>query len=163
MSQHVQQVHDANRAVPALMNQAYRPAFGRLLHSLADGTWLTRRRLLAAATALLLLEAALLAITVAATHGLFGQGEAAPTTTDFMSFYAAGRLAQGGTPALIYDHMAHGAVEQQVARAAVPYIYFYYPPIYVLVCTVLARLPYLQAFVAFQAVTLLWVLAACRT
>jgi alpha-1,2-mannosyltransferase len=96
MSQHVQQVHGANPAVPARMNQAYRPAFGRLLHSLVDGTWLTRRRLLAAATVLLLLEAALLAITIAATHGLYGQSEAAPTTTDFMSFYAAGRLAHAG-------------------------------------------------------------------
>ena len=30
-----------------------------------------------------------------------------PTTTDFVSFYAAGALADAGTPALAYDHAAH--------------------------------------------------------
>ncbi|PPQ26548.1 glycosyltransferase family 87 protein [Rhodopila globiformis] len=136
------------------------PAVSRALHSLGDGAWLTRRRLLAAATVLLLLEAALLGIVIAGSHGLFGRGE--PTTTDFISFYAAGRLADGGTPALVYDRIAHGAAERQVANAAIPYIYFYYPPTYVLVCAVLARLPYLPAFVAFQAATLAWALAAMR-
>src|SRR5690348_16051993 len=77
-----------------LMNHANQPAVSRELHGPGHVTWLTRQRLLAAATVLLLLEAVLLSITIAASHGMFGQGGA--TTTDFISFYAAGRVTDGG-------------------------------------------------------------------
>jgi hypothetical protein len=121
---------------------------------------LTRRRLLTGATILLIVEIALLIIVIAATHGLVGKPK--PGTTDFVGFYAAGRLADAGTPALAYDHTAHRAAEQQAAGAGIPYVYFYYPPVYLLLCAVLGWLPYLAAFVAFQITTLFACLMAIR-
>ena len=116
--------------------------------------WLTRRRLLGFAIVLLLVETALLAIVIVVSHGLIGPREPPPATTDFGSFYAAGRLVDAGTPALAYDQAAHLASEEQLAGAGLRYIYFYYPPVYLLLCAVLAWLPYLLSFVAFQAITL---------
>jgi alpha-1,2-mannosyltransferase len=123
-------------------------------------TWLTRRRLLTAAWVILIVEIALLSIVMATSHGWLGPQK--PGTTDFVSFYAAGRLVDTGTPALAYDHAAHHAAERQSAGEEIPYIYFYYPPVYLLLCAVFAWLPYLVAFVAFQAVTLLACLMTVR-
>jgi hypothetical protein len=77
------------------------------------------------------------------------------TTTDFVSFYAAGALADAGTPALAYNQAAHFAVEQQIVGAGIEYQYFNYPPVFILLCALLARLPYLVAFIGFETATLL--------
>ena len=90
---------------------------------------------------------------VAGTHGWITPLRR-PVSTDFVSFYAAGRLADAGTPALVYDQAAHYAAEQAATEPGIAYNYFYYPPIFLLLCAVLARLPYLAAFVAFQTATL---------
>src|SRR5204863_8942597 len=59
-----------------------------------------------------------------------------------------------GTPALAYDHAAHLAAEERIAGAGVQYQFFNYPPVFLLLCAALARLPYLVAFVLFEAATL---------
>jgi hypothetical protein len=41
-----------------------------------------------------------------------------------------------------------------VTEPGVGYVFFYYPPVFLLVCAALAALPYLPAFYLFQAVTL---------
>ena len=105
------------------------------------------------AAALLALELAGFAFFVAGTHGWITPLRR-PVSTDFVSFYAAGRLADAGTPALVYDQAAHYAAEQAATEPGIAYNYFYYPPVFLLLCAVLARLPYLAAFVAFQAATL---------
>ncbi len=74
--------------------------------------------------------------------------------TDFVSFYAAGRLAAAGTPALAYNRAAHYAAEAADEPAGSPYNYFYYPPIFLLPCAALVRLPYIAAFLLFEAATL---------
>ena len=102
---------------------------------------------------LLALELAGFAFFVAGTHGWITPLRR-PVSTDFVSFYAAGRLADAGTPALVYDQAAHYAAEQAATEPGIAYNYFYYPPVFLLLCAVLARLPYLAAFVAFQAGTL---------
>ncbi len=81
-----------------------------------------------------------------------------PTTTDFVSFYAAGALANDGTPALAYDYAAHLAAEERATAAGIEYQFFNYPPVFILLCAVLARLPYLVAFVVFEAATLVFYL-----
>ena len=131
-----------------------------LIGQLRGAAWLTRRRLLVAASVILIIEIALLSIVIVTSHGWLGPQK--PGTTDFVSFYAAGRLVDAGTPALAYDHAAHHAAERQSAGEGIPYIYFYYPPVYLLLCAVFARFPYLVAFVAFQAVTLLACLMTVR-
>jgi hypothetical protein len=102
---------------------------------------------------LLVLEILLFLFVVAGTHGLI-EPLSQPTSTDFVSFYAAGTLADAGTPALTYDKDAHYAAEQRAAQPGISYNFFYYPPVFLLICAVLARLPYLAAFVTFQAATL---------
>ncbi len=123
---------------------------------------LDRRRILAYCRILLAIEAALFLFLVAGTHGWIVPLKK-PTTTDFVSFYAAGSLADAGTPALAYDQAAHYAAEEQATAAGIRYQFFYYPPVYLLLCAVLARLPYLVAFVTFEAITLgLYLFVACR-
>jgi Glycosyltransferase family 87 len=101
---------------------------------------------------LLVVEIALFLFLAAGTYGLFVP-LAGPTTTDFVSFYAAGDLANAGTPALAYDRDAHYAAEERATAPGIVYNFFYYPPIFLLLCGAVARLPYLTAFVIFEATT----------
>ncbi len=115
-----------------------------------------------AATMLLVLELAGFSYFVAGTHGWIVPLNQ-PVSTDFVSFFAAGRLATEGTPALVYDHAAHYAAEQAATEPGVPYNYFYYPPVFLLLCIVFTPLPYLVAFLAFQIGTLVpCLLVVCR-
>jgi len=113
---------------------------------------LNRDRVLAYCRVLLAVEIAVFLFLVAGTHGLIVP-LAGPTSTDFVSFYAAGDLANAGTPQLAYDQAAHDAVEQRVTAPGVEYRFFYYPPVFLLLCAALARLPYLTSFIAFEAAT----------
>jgi hypothetical protein len=63
---------------------------------------------------------------------------------------------------LAYDQAAHYAAEQQATEPGIAYNFFYYPPVFLLICAGLARLPYLCAFVAFQASSLAACLLAVR-
>lgn len=134
----------------------------RLVTALREGGWLDRSRAGAYAAILLGCELLTFLFLIAGTHGLVVP-LVRPTTTDFASFYAAGMLADAGTPQLAYDQAAHYAAEQLATEPGIPYVFFYYPPVYLLLCAVLARLPYLLAFVFFEAVTLVaWVLVGRR-
>ena len=99
---------------------------------------------------------------IAGTHGLIVPLNR-PTSTDFVSFYAAGLLAKERTPNLAYDRAAHLAAEEQATEVGIEYNFFYYAPTFLLICAALARLPYLTAFVLFEAGTLsLYLLVANR-
>src|SRR6516165_10155215 len=104
-------------------------------------------------TILLAIEVACFLFLVAGTHGLIVPLDT-PTSTDFVSFYAAGSLADAGTPELAYDQTAHNAAEEQATAPGVEYRFFYYPPVFLLLCALLAGLPYLVAFLVFEAATL---------
>ncbi|HVB15931.1 MAG TPA: glycosyltransferase family 87 protein, partial [Stellaceae bacterium] len=132
------------------------------LAALRSGAWLDRRRIMLCASVLLAAEIASFAFIIAGTHGWIVPLDR-PTTTDFVSFYAAGRLADAGTPQLAYNFAAHLAAEEAVTAPGIQYQFFYYPPVYQLLCAVLARMPYLVAFVAFAAATLFaYIAVACR-
>jgi glycosyl transferase family 87 len=113
---------------------------------------LDRDRVLAYCRVLLAVEVAVFLFLVAGTHGLIVP-LTGPTSTDFVSFYAAGDLVDAGTPQLVYDQAAHDAAEQRVTAPGLEYRFFYYPPVFLLLCAALARLPYLAAFIAFEATT----------
>ena len=132
-----------------------------VLDQLLRGDWLTRERIAAYAWIFLGLEVALVAFCVAGTHGLVVPLDG-PTSSDFVSFYAAGHLANSPAPWLAYDHAAHHAAEEAATGSAIGYNYFYYPPVFLLIRGVFARLPYLAAFVTFQAATLIPCLLAVR-
>jgi alpha-1,2-mannosyltransferase len=110
---------------------------------------------------LLAAETAVFLLLIAGTHGLIVP-LSRPVSTDFVSFYAPGALADAGTPALAYDQAARHASEQAVSAAGVEYRYFYYPPVFLLLCAALAHLPYLAAFLVFEAATLLFYLIVAR-
>lgn len=132
-----------------------------LLTRLRFGAGFGRSRVLAYGGIALALELALFVFLIAGTHGLIVPLQQ-PTTTDFASFYAAGDLADAGTPALAYDQAAHYAAEQRATAPGINYQFFYYPPIFLMLCAALARLPYLLAFVVFEAATLLFYLSVAR-
>jgi hypothetical protein len=133
-----------------------------MLSVLSQAPWLHRSRIIGWCTILLLSELLALAFLTAWTHGVVAP-ISPPTTTDFASFYAAGKLALAGTPALAYDQTAHHAMEMAVTAPGIEYQFFFYPPVYLLLCTPLALLPYLAAFILFQTATLmLWLFVARR-
>jgi alpha-1,2-mannosyltransferase len=114
---------------------------------------MSQRRILGICGLLLAVEVALFLFAAAGTYGLI-EPLSKPISTDFVSFYAAGSLANAGSPALAYNKSAHYAAEERATQPGISYNFFYYPPVFLLVCTALARLPYLAAFVIFEAATL---------
>jgi alpha-1,2-mannosyltransferase len=139
------------RSVPA---QAF-PARARFpwLARLRRDARLAGRRLPIVSGALLAFEILTLLLFITVSHHWIGS-LTQPTTTDFASFYAAGSLADAGHPALAYDLAAHRAAEEQATEPGINYQYFYYPPVFLFICAALAKLPYLPAFIVFQALTL---------
>jgi hypothetical protein len=121
--------------------------------SLREERWLAHRFIIYYALAFLLVDLAVFVIVWARTYGLL-HGYSGASSTDFLSFYTAGQLADHGPPALAYDHAAHNHAEQAL-RPGVRYNFFFYPPIYLMVCALLARLPYVAAFVLFQTTSFL--------
>ena len=99
---------------------------------------------------------------VAGTYGLIVP-LTKPNTTDFVSFYAAGILTDAGTPQLVYDQAWHHAAEERATEPGIEYNYFYYPPVFLLVCALLGQLPYLVAFFAFEITTLVLFLFVARS
>jgi len=122
--------------------------------------WLDRDRVLAWCGVLLTLEAVLLGVAALWSYGYFPSlGVSSPT--DFVSFYAAGKLAALGTPGLSYVHGAHAAAEAAAIGPGHSYVYFYYPPTFLLWCMPLALLPLRGAFLVFEAASLgTWLLVA---
>ncbi len=123
--------------------------------------WLTRRRVVGLGAVVLALETAFILFIAAWQHGAFFTVEH-PTSSDFVSFYAAGKLALAGTPHLAYDQAAHYLAQEQARIPGAPYQYFFYPPVFLLLCAALATLPYFVAYYLFQAATLGLFLAAMR-
>jgi len=133
----------------------------RVMGQLRSGDWLSRDRVRAYAIILIIIELGVFAFLVAGTHDWIVPLDT-PTTTDFVSFYAAGSLADAGTPALAYDPAAHLAAEEAIAGQGIQYQFFNYPPVYQALFAPIALLPYLLAFVAFAAATLVFYLAVAR-
>ncbi len=104
------------------------------------------------ATILVVIQALLLAFFVAGTHGLIVK-LSKNTSTDFVSFYAAGALARQGNAAGTYDRAVHYPAEEAATAPGIEYQTFLYPPTFVLLCAPLSRLPYLLAFVLFELVS----------
>jgi hypothetical protein len=128
---------------------------GSLIAALRRGEFLDRARLIGWGHTLLIVELVALIAIVAGTYGAYVH-LSAPSSTDFISFFAAGRLADAGAPALAYDAARHYAMEQAVfGDSRLPYAYFFfYPPSFLLICAVIALIPvYLAAFAVWIAAT----------
>jgi alpha-1,2-mannosyltransferase len=123
------------------------------------GALLDRRRIRDICAMLLAAEIAISAYFIAASYNLF-HNQPDPVTTDFVSFYAAGSLVDAGTPNLVYHPPEHFLAEQRASEPGIKYNYFYYPPPFLIVCAMLGYLPYVPAFLLFEASTLVLYLAA---
>ncbi len=125
---------------------------GSFFQGLRSGEWLTVAR--ARGYSLILLAICSLAVAgwIALSDGLIDRN-GKPIGTDFASFYAAGSLVLDGRAGDIYNMAAHYAREQQIFGAATPYYGWLYPPIFLLVATPLALMPYLLALAVWQIST----------
>jgi alpha-1,2-mannosyltransferase len=135
-------------------------ALYQLWRALEAGDWLNRRRVAAYAAILLGFEVLAFLFAVAGTHGWIVPLDK-PNTTDFVSFYAAGSLADAGNAQAAYDPVRHLAAEVAATEPGIRHVIFVYPPVFIMLCALLARLPYLAAFTVFEGLTLipcLWVL-----
>jgi hypothetical protein len=82
----------------------------RLVDGARHGRWLTRERIIAGGQVLLLIELTVLVLLALWQHGVITD-QISRTSSDFVSFDAAGKLALAGTPALAYDQAAHFLAE----------------------------------------------------
>ena len=119
---------------------------------LRTGEWLTVARMRAYSLILLGLSVLMFAGWIAISDGLIDRN-GKPIGTDFSSFYAAGSLVLDGRPGDVYNMAAHYAREQQIFGAATPYYSWLYPPIFLLVATPLALMPYMMALTVWQIST----------
>jgi alpha-1,2-mannosyltransferase len=130
-----------------------RMTLGGLIDIFRHARWLTRERIIAGGQALLLMQLTILVMLALWQHGIITD-QPSNTSSDFVSFYAAGKLALAGTPALAYDQAAHFLTEQRYTVEGAPYQFFFYPPVFMLLLAPLALLPYYVAFYVFEFATL---------
>jgi alpha-1,2-mannosyltransferase len=78
-----------------------------------------------------------------------------PRALDFLSFWAAGRLALDGHAALAYDAEVHRSVER-LAVQVTGLLPFPYPPAFLLVVTPFALVPYEVGFILWVVLTSLF-------
>ena len=122
---------------------------GAVLRWLAQASWLTADRatgygrLLAAAT-LVFGVAALGRVLLPARSDPHWR----PLASDFAPFWSGARLALQGHPQAAYDLAAIHAMENTGAQS--PDLFYYlYPPVWMLLCLPLGKLPYALALLAF--------------
>lgn len=128
----------------------------------ADAPWFDRRRLIAYSRILLVIEIIAFIVLVFGTHGMIVPLDK-PNTTDFVSFYAAGLQAARDQGAAVYDQAAHYLAEEEaVGFKGFSYNYFFYPPVYLLLCRAMILLPYLPSFVVWQVLSGILYLWAVR-
>ena len=116
---------------------------------LRSGQWLTAARARGYSLILLGICAVAVAGWIGLSDGLIDRN-GKPLGTDFCSFYAAGSLVLEGRAADVYNMAAHYAREQQIFGVGTPYYGWLYPPIFLLVATPLATMPYLLALAVWQ-------------
>ena len=120
----------------------------RLISCVRDADWLDAKRARAYSLILLLVSAVGFVAWVAmAPHLVDRSGK--PLGPDFMSFYAASKLALAGHAAGAWSPVAHQAAEDGIFGRSLGYWAFFYPPAYLLLCWPLALLPYGPALLAW--------------
>jgi hypothetical protein len=86
-----------------------------------------------------------------------------PLGTDFSDVWTAGWMADQGRAAQAWDWTAHYAVQQQLhGSRTIPFYGWHYPPPFLLLAALLARLPYIAALLLWQGATLAGALLLVR-
>ncbi len=131
------------------------------LEALRGGDWISRERIRLVAAAIAV--ASLLGIVYLAVTGSgLNDRQGRPLGTDFSGFYAAGTYVQDGDPTAPFDPARQHAREQQMFGAATPFYSWFYPPVFLFIAAVLAKMPYIVALAAWQGITFGLYLVAIR-
>jgi alpha-1,2-mannosyltransferase len=119
---------------------------------LRDADWLTLKRAEAYSHILLVVTFVISIGWIALSRaGIDPTGK--PLGTDFVSFWAASKIALSGNPAGVYDMAIHKAQQIALFPNDSRYAAFFYPPPFLLICLPLAALPYLWSLVLWLGVT----------
>jgi hypothetical protein len=117
------------------------PSLGRFIDALRRADWLDAGRVRAYCVILSAVNVLGFAVWIGLSHGWIDR-MGKPLGADFMSFYAASKLALAGHAAQAWDPYAHQAAEDAIFGRQSVYWAFFYPPAYLLICVPLALLPY---------------------
>ena len=125
------------------------------MEALRAGSWLTRERVL-------VIGSLFGVATIASIMWLFGTANGTldamgrPLGTDFSNVWTAGVMANTGRAVQVWDWNAQFVVQRAVHHKADVYVFgWHYPPPFLLIASLLARLPYVAALIAWQLATLL--------
>jgi hypothetical protein len=125
-----------------------------LFREIRSGAYLNHARVRRIAV-IYLIVAIVSLISLIATSDGFKDRLGRPLGTDFMAFHVAGTIALEDGGAAAYDTQKQYAVHQAILKEeAPPYWPFLYPPTFLFVAMALASLPYLAAWFAWMAATL---------
>ncbi len=114
----------------------------------ATHAWLNYARARRVAIVLAVAQVAALVLLVATARSGFDR-LGAVLGTDFLSFWAEGRLlANGGAP---YDAAAHAAVQDAAFPGHRGYVAFFYPPLFLAICRALGTFDYFPALAIWLA------------
>jgi len=115
-------------------------SFARFVHALRRADWLNAER--GRVYSLMgLIAFIVMALWFWVRFGVLATGPE-PLGGDFVSFYAASKLALAGHAADAWNPAAHAIAEDGLFRGKHGYLAFFYPPPYLLLCWPLALLPY---------------------
>jgi hypothetical protein len=126
-----------------------------MLDALARGTWCDAARARRVAAISCVMTVAVLGWLLATAHGTV-DALGRPLGTDFSNVWSAGLLADRGQAALAWDWGVQRAAQVAIHRRAdIPFYGWHYPPPFLLVAALLAKLPYVAALALWQLATLL--------
>src|ERR1051325_8445896 len=127
------------------------------------GSWATQDRLRGYAIMLIAGYAIATIAWIALSHGLIDPNNK-PLGTDFSNVYAAGTLAMEAGPQAAYDWPSQYAAEKALFGGRdVPFYGWHYPPLFLLLASLLALFPYAWALALWMAATLPAYVAVIRT
>ncbi len=124
-----------------------------MLDFFRDAPWLTRRRLVAYPKLFLVVYVVSASVWLMHSKGLVDPA-GHPIGADFAVLWSASQLAIKGLAASVYDTAQLWRVERTaVQSASLGYTSFGYPPMYLLIISPLALLPYVWSLIAWSAAT----------
>ena len=119
-------------------------AHGRIQH------WMRRDRIVVYSVAALLLHAAILGLWAWSSNGFTSHGGYRPGT-DFSVFWVASHVILHGSPVQVYDYVVFGKFERTLLAGYQNggFLPWLYPPMFLLLVTPLALLPFWAAYFGF--------------
>ncbi|WP_363348070.1 glycosyltransferase family 87 protein [Methylocystis echinoides] len=124
-----------------------------MLATLRDGDWATPERLKTYPLVLLTFSVGAAVVAVATSRGGIGPNDL-PLGADFSQVWVAGKEALAGHPEAPFDIARHAAAQRAAFGPDTGVFGWHYPPYFLGVAALLARLPYLQALAVWQFSTL---------